>query len=325
MSDKDQTPRSPATRVSVNGDKIKYIRESKVLTQLYVANYLGVTTDTVSRWENGRYPTVKWENVEKLAEALEIDPDELLDSGTADSGAKPPRGETANRKTMQPSKPGLPLKLFIALVLSAIFALLAGIVYLNRSANRITEISATRFLPEHIAPGQPFPVVVRVVSGGDEPFTFIMEEKLPEKFTVIRGLPEVASIDPQSNTVKWISNSRHSPFFLAYLVQTPADLQSAATISFIGRIKADNAPRFEQKVLGDSLLAISNYHWVDTDSDGVIDDEEILTAFSSADVLQDLGVDMDLIRKIWSAGGYGWDEKSGQYRIGKQKEGTDED
>jgi len=194
-----------------------------------------------------------------------------------------------------------------------IFALSAAIFYLTISGREVAEISATRFLPAHIAPGQPFPVVVRVVSGGDEPFTFIMEEKLPEKFTVIRGLPEVASIDPQSNTVKWISNSRHSPFFLAYLVQTPADLKTSASIGFTGRIKADNAPSFEQGVRGDSELAISKYHWVDADSNGVIDDEEILTAFSSADVLKDLGVDMDLIRKIWSAGGYGWDEKTGQY------------
>ena len=46
----------------------KEIREKKGLTQLYIATAVGVTTDTISRWENRRYPSIKTENGEKLAE-----------------------------------------------------------------------------------------------------------------------------------------------------------------------------------------------------------------------------------------------------------------
>lgn len=57
---------------AIDGGKIKAIRESKKLTQLYIATCLGVTVDTVSRWKNGRSPNIKLENAEKLAEVLEI-------------------------------------------------------------------------------------------------------------------------------------------------------------------------------------------------------------------------------------------------------------
>lgn len=312
MSIKDQMPRSPATRVSVNGSKIKFIRESKGLTQLYIATFLGVTTDTVSRWENRRYPTVKWENVGKLAEALEVDVAEILDPGAGDHEAgSPPAQAVAGGAVKSPGPP----KRFFLLASVAVIVLLLGVIYIRSTHQEVVTISATRFLPRHIAAGQPFPVVVRVESTGEQPFSFILEEKLPENFSVVRGLPEIASLDPATNTVKWIGNSRQTPFFLAYLVKTPSDLQPSRNITFTGRIKADNAPGFEQNIFGDSVLEISNYHWVDANSDGVIDDEEILMAFSSADVLRSLGVDMDLIKKIWSAGRYSWDQGKNKYQI----------
>ncbi len=311
MSIKDQILRSPVSRVSVDGGKIKFIRESKGLTQLYVATFLSVTTDTVSRWENGRYPTVKWENVEKLAEALDVTPEELLDSGAGQPGGnRISGGSSAEDRRWR--------KRLFPIVLVIILAIVAGGMLILSSRQKVFTVTATRFLPKHIAPGQPFPVVVRVESSGAQPFAFIMEEKLPINFTVLRGQPEVAAFDSGTNTVKWIGNSRlSSPFFLAYLVVTSADLQKSVDITFTGRIKADNASGLEQHIQGNSELTISNHHWVDANVDGIINDEEILTAFSSAELLRDLGVDMDLIRQIWSAGSYSWDQKTNQYQIGK--------
>ena len=40
--------------VPLDGLRARKIRETKKLTQLYVANVVGVTTDTISRWENNR-------------------------------------------------------------------------------------------------------------------------------------------------------------------------------------------------------------------------------------------------------------------------------
>src|SRR5690554_760692 len=79
----------------LDGSAVRRIREEKRLTQLYVAKVVGVTTDTISRWENNRYPSVRRENVVKLAEALEVSLDQILrgESEEAPSEAPaPPRG-----------------------------------------------------------------------------------------------------------------------------------------------------------------------------------------------------------------------------------------
>src|SRR5512145_1266747 len=64
--------------VCLDGGILKRIREEKRLTQLYVASVVGVTTDTISRWENNRYPTIKRDNAEKVAMALEVPLEEIL-------------------------------------------------------------------------------------------------------------------------------------------------------------------------------------------------------------------------------------------------------
>ena len=185
-------PRSPASRVRVNAGKIKFIRESKGLTQLYVATALGVTTDTVSRWENGKYPTVKWENVERLAKALEVEVVELLEPEQEGSGEALPAGAlTAAGGAANAAGPDK--RIFLVVVL-AVVALLALGFFISKTRQEVAHINATRFLPMHVTPGQPFPVVVRVESNSAKPFTFILEEKLPENFSVVRNLPDVASV-----------------------------------------------------------------------------------------------------------------------------------
>ena len=64
--------------VKIDGSKTKYLRESKKLTQLYLSTVVGVTTDTISRWENRHYQSIKLENAEKLAQALEVPFEEIL-------------------------------------------------------------------------------------------------------------------------------------------------------------------------------------------------------------------------------------------------------
>ena len=56
--------------VLIDGAKVKELREKQGLTQLYMATVVGVTTETISRWENRRYPSIKGDNAEKLAGAF---------------------------------------------------------------------------------------------------------------------------------------------------------------------------------------------------------------------------------------------------------------
>ena len=72
--------------VKIDGSKIRRIREEKGLTQLYIATAVEVTTDTVSRWENKRYPSIKKENGVKLAQALEVGLEDILETEADEGG-----------------------------------------------------------------------------------------------------------------------------------------------------------------------------------------------------------------------------------------------
>jgi len=85
-AEKQEKSLSPS--VAVDGARVRGIRETNKLTQLYVANVVGVTTDTISRWENNRYPTIKRDNAEKLAIALEVDLAEILKSEESPAAAE---------------------------------------------------------------------------------------------------------------------------------------------------------------------------------------------------------------------------------------------
>ena len=71
-------PENFSSTVCLNAKAVRRIREDKKLTQLYVAKVVGVTTDTISRWENNRYPTMKTSNALRLAEALEVPLKDIL-------------------------------------------------------------------------------------------------------------------------------------------------------------------------------------------------------------------------------------------------------
>lgn len=91
--------------VKIDGAKIRQLRESKGLTQLFLATSVEVTTDTISRWENKRYPTIKRENGIKLAEALEVELDDILDHSDAEAAAEESEGdaqEQADTQTVTP-------------------------------------------------------------------------------------------------------------------------------------------------------------------------------------------------------------------------------
>jgi len=79
--EKIETTSAPGTvpMARIDGAEIRRLRESKGLTQLYLATFIGVTTDTISRWENRRYPSIKLDNAERLAQALEVNLQAILD------------------------------------------------------------------------------------------------------------------------------------------------------------------------------------------------------------------------------------------------------
>ena len=60
------------------GELIKKERLAKGMTQEELAEKVGVKKSAVAKWENGRVSEIKRSNLQKLSEALGIDPNRLL-------------------------------------------------------------------------------------------------------------------------------------------------------------------------------------------------------------------------------------------------------
>ncbi len=299
MSEQNQQQKSPLSTVSINGDKVRSIRESKGLTQLYIATTLGVTTDTVSRWENRRYPTIKWENVEKLAQALEVDVSEILEEAEVEQSNILP---FHSRRIIIPLLAAIPVILIIFWIFSTF------------PVQRVN-VTATRFLPRHTPANQPFPVIIKVESDSDKPFSFILQETLPDTCTPIKGVPPFIKQEAETKTLKWITNSKESPYFLAYLAIAETIEPMPGKLDFEGLIKVDKNQDDKQGTEGNTSILIANHHWADSDANNQIDDAEILAIYNSFDALSDLGVDLNLIKSIWSGKGYALDPESQLYTV----------
>ena len=68
------------------GDRIRTLRKERDLTQIQLAEYVGVSQTAVGAWESGKREMPKGDNLLKLAEALGFEAAELM--GTSREGSK---------------------------------------------------------------------------------------------------------------------------------------------------------------------------------------------------------------------------------------------
>ncbi|MCI5210642.1 MAG: hypothetical protein D3910_18055, partial [Candidatus Electrothrix sp. ATG2] len=72
----------------------------------------------------------------------------------------------------------------------------------------------------------------------------------------------------------------------------------------------------KQAVSGDNVITITDYHWADNNQDHRIDDNEILAIYTSFDILKELGVDVEEIRRAWSnSKGSHWDSAQKKFMV----------
>src|SRR5512145_1988670 len=184
------TPTLPPT-VCLDGTAVRRIREEKKLTQLYVAKVVGVTTDTISRWENNRYPSIKRENALRLAEALEAPVEDILQGGTG---------------ICMVTEPALPPRRLIYRALPiflVLFVLAAVYFFVQRQQAPADSLLAERVLPNFAAPGSSIPVQVRL-EAGSEMKGFILREHFPPGWKLIEASPPPSSLDNEEGTARWI-------------------------------------------------------------------------------------------------------------------------
>ncbi|MBW2451132.1 MAG: helix-turn-helix transcriptional regulator [Deltaproteobacteria bacterium] len=282
--------------VCLDSSKIKWLRESQKLTQLYVSKVVGVTTDTVSRWENNRYPTIRRENAIKLAEALETTLDELL--------RKP---EENNLPADQPRVKLPYIFLGLAAILIVVFAIMFAIV--SKPAPPLVTVNATRVLPKHAAPGARIPVMVELTqveeSGG-----FIVRENFPKGWKMIQSSPPTSSLDNINGVARWIVKNSDELKRIVYLIQVSSKSRTGTQGSFHGEIIV-GGDRSQAVVStgGDLITKVAPIHWADTDGNGQVNDVEMLQASYTIEDMAGVHIDWNALESLWDAGQYQWDKK----------------
>jgi transcriptional regulator with XRE-family HTH domain len=303
----------------IDGKKIRRIREQKGLTQLYLATVVGVTTDTISRWENRRYPSIKQENGVKLAEALEVELEEILETNTT-----PDQDEAPEETQKQPpstdygpieegSRPQRPRPL-VGLVILLILFLIGGGIWWFLSRPAPVSVDAVRNMPPHVPAGEIFPVVVQISTDRQESFSLLLKETIPAGFVAEKSNPTMTTRNG-SGILKWVSRTSGSTTTFTYLVRAPEDTLQNHQYGFEGVVTLGKEKKSTHQVGGNSAIEVANFHWADINQDNVIDDEEILTAYDSFNGLDELAFNWDRVDEIWTGQGYRWDSNSRQYII----------
>lgn len=75
------------------GRKIRELREKCGLTQREVANAVGVTEATVSRWESGHINNMRRDKIQSLAKILQVSPLVIMGMKEQDQPAAPPSAQ----------------------------------------------------------------------------------------------------------------------------------------------------------------------------------------------------------------------------------------
>ncbi len=276
---------------NIDGAVIKQLREQQALTQLYVAKMVGVTTDTISRWENNRYPTIKRANAERLAEALEVPINDILSNDAEDS--TPPDAGTRRWSRKLWILIGAMICLSLALFLFWLFYL--------------PEIKSERVLPSYGAPSAVIPVQLRLSGAG---VRGVVRETLPRGWSFIAASPQPDSVDPETGLIRWIVQLDEAPLKIYYLVKVPVDFPLNQLAAFDGELIAHTATgRNRCELIGADKLVVAKIHWADLNGDGLIDDDEMLDASYLSENMPNLPLDLDAVEELWIEEQYHWNDK----------------
>jgi len=300
MADQDKQT-SGVAMISIDGARVRQLREAQGLTQLYLATAVEVTTDTISRWENRRYPTIKRENGLRLAEALEVELEEILEQ---------PAEAAAPVQESSPSPPatraGIPLKkynLILNIGLAVMIPVVIGLmIWKKQPGSGTIELDASRSLPAACAPGLRFPVIITAHTGREMPL--LVRENVPPGVEILKTVPNATS--QSDNTLKWIRKKGGEQLLTGYLARAGGEYGTRLTFS--GSITARQGQKQEADISGNDSIRLEPVHWADTNGDFVISDDEVLEVYDRFGGIPGLGLDLDSIEEIWMGSGYKWNQ-----------------
>ena len=290
-----------SSTVCIDSAEVKRIREGQQLTQFYVSKVVGVTTDTISRWENNRYPTIRRENALKLAEALEVSLGEIL--------LKPVEESVKEELPVQKKSPAL---WFMTIVLTLV-ALFVFFPLLGKSPSLPASVTAERILPDFAGPGSSIPVQIRMTHR-ERNEGIILREYFPKGWKIVQANPPASSLDNVNGVARWIIKAGDDRDRVVYLVQVDPAAKLNSEQRFQGEIVASRkGNQSAVPVQGESKIAVAPVHWVDADGDRRIDDGEMLEGSFTIEDMAGVHIDWDNLEELWDAGSYFWDEQKQKF------------
>lgn len=294
--------------VQISGSKVRALREEQGLTQLYLATAVGVTTETISRWERQEAPTLKEENALKLADALAISLSEIL--AATEPQLEEPQLEGAEKSPVPAKTKKILLFIAANTVLLGVLVFLIG-TFRNSD---VFHLSAQRHMPAHTMSGHPFPVVVEVDFESGKNSSLLFKEQLPADCIAIASVPQATVVD--GGFLKWIDTNGQGKRVFSYIARCTIgeDVQDGS-LSFVGTLLVRHSSRQEITVDGRSRLRLLGFHWADSDKNNIIDDEELLAVYDDFGRVVGLGVDVEEVESIWMGSGYRWDAKQSTFDI----------
>ena len=284
--------------VCLDAKTVRRIREEKKLTQLYVAKVVGVTTDTISRWENNRYPSMKRGNALRLAEALEVPLEDIIqpEEGGAQILAKP--GLIA----------GIPKVLLVFFIF--LMVLMASAFVYHRQMVLKTGVFASRSLPPYAAPGVILPVRIHLLTE-KENNGFILRESFPPGWKLIESYPPPSSLDNEKGTARWIAKPGDKHFLITYLLKVAPEAELDRVAYFRGSvIAAPDVRKSPKAVSGGKNIKVRPFLWADLNGDNQIDDKEMLQASKTAEEMKNVHLEWKLLENIWDAGSYTYNSEA---------------
>lgn len=287
--------------VCIDAAELKRIRERMQLTQLYVSKVVGVTTDTISRWENNRYPTVRRANALKLAEALEVPLDDIL--------LKPAEDPV---DLSVPEKRNWPLA-WVFLAVFLLVAVVALVSFFTEQPPAPAAVTAERILPDFAGPGSAIPVQIRLTHRAQSSGA-IVREYFPKGWKIVQAHPPASSLDNIHGVARWIIKAGDNRDRVVYLVQADSAAKIGAEENFQGEIVASKeGSQSAVAVQGETSIKIAPVHWADANADGRVDDVEMLEGSFTIEDMKGVHIDWNALEDLWDAGSYSWNDEKGRF------------
>ncbi len=290
-----------SSTICLDSTGIRRIREEQQLTQLYVSKVVGVTTDTISRWENNRYPTIRRENALKLAEALEVSLADILLKPVDDSVLVEP-----TPKKMSPVT-------WTVTALLIVVIMLVAVSYTNQTPPPPAAVTAERILFEYAGPGSVIPVQVTLTHRAGNSGV-ILREYFPKGWKIVQANPPTSSLDNVNGVARWIIKAGDNRDRVVYLVHVDPLARPESESRFQGEIVASKqGNQSAVPVQGKNKIIVAPIHWADTDGDSRIDDGEMLEASFTLEDMAGVHIDWNDLEQLWDAGSYSWNKEKSKF------------